>query len=197
MDREVDVPYFRKLKLDYEFLWNKFGLKKAMTPVKYFRLRPDNFPEIRLSQLADVYHRHSSLFSDVIKANDVESIKKLISGTTSHFWRTHYTFEKDHSERNKTTSIAFIDLLIINTIVPLKFCYLKEQGREQDETLFELMKMLPEESNRVVKKFNSLRSGTAENAFHSQALLYLKKAYCDKNRCLHCSLGLKILQRQV
>lgn len=197
LEQELEGPYFRKMKLDFEFLRNKFRLKKAMTAVKYFRLRPDNFPEIRLSQFAAVYHKQPSLFAEVMKARDIESIRMLFSGGTSDFWKTHYTFKKDHSERNKTVSTAFINLLIINTVVPLKFCYLREQGRDGDEVLFEMMKLLPEESNHVIKKFNHLRSGTSTNAFQSQALLQLKKDYCDKNKCLHCSLGLKILQRQV
>lgn len=194
LEREVEEPYFKRLKQDYEFLRNKFSLKRAMIPVKYFRLRPDNFPEIRLSQFAYVYCNEASLFSEVIRANDIERLRGLFAGRPNDFWKTHYTFEKNDSVRNKTMSRAFMDLLIINTIVPLKFCYLKEQGREEGEVLFEIMRQLPKESNQVIKKFNSLRGEPVKNAFQSQALLELKKAYCDKNNCLHCSLGIKILQ---
>jgi hypothetical protein len=80
--------------------------------------------------------------------------------------------------------------------VPLQFSYFKNQGKENEEVLLSVMESFKPEANSVTSKFNSLRPGTAENALQSQALLQLKKEYCDKKRCLHCALGVKFLQKE-
>ncbi len=196
LEQEVNDPYFHQLRKQYLFLKNKYRLKPAALPVKYFQLRPDNFPEIRLSQLVNVYNSRPHLFSHLMKAEDPVALKELLRGSADGFWEEHYTFSKSHPSRKKPLTNTFLELLIINTIVPLKFCYLREQGKEENELLIAVMRLLPAEKNRVIKKFNSLRPNIANNALRSQALLQLKKEYCDKNKCLHCSLGVKILQRQ-
>lgn len=89
-----------------------------------------------------------------------------------------------------------MELVIINTLVPVKFCYLQTLGREGDDLIVNLMSTLAKEENQVVAKFQDLRPGVAENALQSQALLHLKKHFCDKNRCTYCSLGLKLLQKK-
>ena len=195
LEKQVQEPYYIELKQEFDYLTKKFGLsREGITPVKYFRLRPDNFPEIRLSQFAAVYHEQSSLFSKVISAQNIEVLKKLFSAGVSEFWETHYTFQKPHRKRKKLLSPAFVELLIINTLIPLKFCYMKAMGEEREEQLLTLVTNLQKEDNKIIKKYNSIRPGTAENAMQSQALLQLKKEYCEKNRCLHCALGVKVLQ---
>ncbi|MFD0976246.1 DUF2851 family protein [Salinimicrobium gaetbulicola] len=192
-----EEPYFHSLRRKYEFLQNKFSLKKAEIPVKYFRLRPDNFPEIRFSQLAGIYESRSGLFSDINEAEEIDELRNILKTEASEFWKTHYTFAKPHSERRKPVSTAFTDLLIINTIIPLKFLYYKKVGvADKEEVMLGIMRKLKVESNVVVNGFNSIRPKTGITALHSQALLRLKKEYCDNNRCLHCSLGLKILKEQ-
>jgi hypothetical protein len=197
LEKEGEEIYFRQLREQYLFLKNKFSLTaEGVTPIKYFRLRPDNFPEVRLSQLADVYHRRQHLFSEVIKAEKSEALKELFKAEAAEFWATHYTFSKTHLVRKKQLSNNFRDLLVINSLVPLKFCYQKANGKEGDESLLELLRYLPAEANKVVRRFNEIRPGCAENALNSQALLQMKREYCEKSRCLHCSLGLNILHRK-
>ncbi|MEG9328082.1 DUF2851 family protein [Salinimicrobium catena] len=197
LEKEVEEPNFWQLRENYLFLKNKFSLTvEGITPVKYFRLRPDNFPEVRLSQVAAVYHRREHLFSKVIKAENPEHLKELFKAEAAEFWRTHYTFSKTHPVRKKQLSNNFLDLLVINSLVPLKFCYQKAMGKEGGESLLELMRQLPAEANRIIKKFTEIRPGSAENAFSSQALLHMKKDYCERSRCLQCSLGLNILHRK-
>lgn len=196
LEKPVQEPYFFKLQKDYQYLQKKFRLnREGITPVKYFRLRPDNFPEIRLSQFAAVYNQQSFLFSKMLEAETSEDLKTLFSAGASQFWESHYTFEKAHKKRKKLMSPSFVELLIINTLVPLRFCYMKRRGEEKEEQLLELMNGLKKEENQVVKKFNQIRPGTAVNALQTQGLLQLKKEYCDKNRCLHCVLGLKVLHK--
>ena len=196
LETKVQEPYLFELKEEYEFLQKKFRIsREGIIPVKYFRLRPDNFPEIRLAQFAAVYHEHAFLFSKMLAAQNSGDLKKLFSAGISRFWETHYTFKKEHKRRKKSLTPAFVELLIINTLVPLRFCYMRRRGEEREEHLLELISNIKREENQIVKEFNRLRPGTAVDALQSQALLKLKKGYCDKNRCLHCALGLKVLQK--
>lgn len=196
LHQKHDSTYFQELEKEYEYLKHKFTLnKKGVLPISYFRLRPQNFPTIRLSQLAVLLVSQKNLFSKLIETENLEDIHAIFSMETSLFWKTHYTFAKESKSRTKKLTKNFVDLLLINTIVPLKFCYASEKGEVDFEQLFDLMRQLSPEKNNVVKGFNNLRPKTAENAMDSQALLQLKKEYCDKNLCLHCNLGLKLLQK--
>lgn len=195
--RKHDHPYFDELRKEYDYLRHKFNLnRKGVLPISYFRLRPQNFPTLRLSQLARLLVTHANLFSKLIKSEDLNQIRTVFSVETSEFWKTHYTFDKESKKRVKKLSKNFIDLLIINTIIPLKFSYFSQNGNLDYENLFALMRQLPKEKNSIVQGFNRIRPDTAQNALSSQALIQLKKKYCDKNRCLHCNLGLKLLQKE-
>ena len=196
LEKEIEEPYFRELKKKYLFQKKKFGLKAATVPMKYFRLRPDNFPEIRLAQLAAIYHEQSSLFSQLIKIREPQELRELFSVEVSEFWKTHYSFSKSHSFRRKKLSDKILDLLIINTLVPIKFCYLKKTGKEDFEPLFQVMLSLKAEANQIIQKYELLKPGVAKNAMETQALIQLKKDYCERKRCLSCAVGLKVLQRE-
>ena len=197
LDGSHEEPYFINLKEEYLFLKHKLKLSsKGVLPVKYFRLRPDNFPEIRLAQLAAVYHKQKSLFSSLQKCRNAQEVYNLFDTDVSEFWNTHYTFARSHSHRKKKLSFKFLDLLIINTVVPVQFSYLKSKGKEGFEKIFPLIGSIPSEENEIINKFLSLRPAVARTAMESQALLQLKKEYCDKKACLNCAVGLKILNQQ-
>ena len=197
LEKDCQEPFFEKLKVDYLFLKHKFGLsREGIIPVRYFRLRPDNFPEIRLSQLAAVYHKQDALFNKMMSLRSSDDLKNLFFVELNDFWKTHYTFQKSHSTRKKLLTPGFLDLVLVNTLVPIKFCYLKSQGNEEHEQLLELVEATPVESNSVIQKFNKIRPGTASNSLESQALLQLKKEYCEQNKCLKCAFGVKFLQEQ-
>ncbi len=198
LEQSLDSGYYQVLKREYEFLKHKFNLNNEHVIIpKYFRLRPHNFPTIRLSQLAQLFYHNRNLFSEIISAKDSASIYGIFQTKTSEFWENHYTFGKRHKPRSKKLTRKFTDLLIINTIVPLKFCYLKHtgQGSEQDseDELLKLMEEIKAESNSTVSKFEQLKQGFAKTALQSQALLQLKNEYCDKNQCLRCEFGNKLL----
>jgi len=195
LNENIDQAYFASLKDEYQFLKKKFILDNSSVILpQYFRLRPDNFPTIRLSQLAQLYTNVPQLFSRIIHSRSKEEIYKLFSSATSEFWETHYTFKKDHKERKKKLTQSFIDLLIINTIVPFKYCYLKETGEKDTSEALNIITQIKHEKNSIVDNFNGLRSHTATNSCHSQALVQLKSEYCDKNACLKCVLGVKLIQ---
>ena len=195
LDSDVQEAYFLELKDEYHFLSNKFKLsQEGVSPLQFFRLRPPNFPTIRLSQLANLYCENQNLFSNIVEANSLEELYKLFSVKTSHFWETHYTFSKASKQSIKKTTKAFIDLLLINTIVPLKFSYAKHQGKAINEEIVALMEQLTSEKNSVIEKFNSLKK-VSNSALNSQALLQLKNEYCNKNKCLQCAVGNSLLNQ--
>lgn len=195
LEKEIEEPYYQNLQREYHFLRTKYNLdNRGIIPVKFFRLRPDNFPNLRLAQLSSVYHQNSQLFSEIIEAKNTKEIYRIFEIALPEFWETHYTFQKSHLRRKKPLSKNFIDLLIINTLVPLKFCFARQQGKDINEEIMNLMTSLKPESNQIIKKYEILRPKSAVNALQSQALLQLKRNYCEKHQCLKCTLGVNLLQ---
>lgn len=186
---DVQETYYLNLKKRYQFLRHKFNIdSQGVLPLQFFRLRPPNFPTIRLSQLATLYSRNTNIFSEVIAINSREDAYKIFNIETSDFWKSHYTFSKKSKESKKALTPSFIDLLIINTIIPLKFSYSKSQGKSIDDALFNLIRELKVENNSIVTKFLDLKL-IEKNALTSQGLIQLKQEYCDKNKCLQCAIG--------
>ena len=195
LDKNNEDGYFQELKKEYNYLKRKYRFNNSgVERPKYFRLRPENFPNIRLSQLAALYSTIPHLFSKIIGAKSREELQDIFRIETSAYWCSHYNFGKQHSARHKKLSAEFIDLLIINVIVPLQFSYFRTVGRENTQDLLNLMREIKAEKNSVIEKYNLLRPNTAVNALYSQGLLHLKKEYCDRNFCLKCSLGTKLIR---
>lgn len=191
----IENPYYTDLQERYSYLKKKFTLtNNAVSAPQFFRLRPPNFPTIRLAQLAAVYSQQPQLFSKIIAAKNVEEIQQLFNVTTTSFWDTHYSFTSTSSKRKKKISTSLIDLICINTIAVLKFCYTKLHGKEVSEEITTLLTAIAPEKNSIIKKYNNLKP-VATNAMHSQALLQLKRNYCEPNRCLQCAIGTHILDR--
>lgn len=189
LEDDVQECYFLDLKKRYQFLKQKFKLNnQGVLPLQFFRLRPPNFPTIRLSQFVNLYVLEQQLFSKIINVNTVDELYILFGKGVTEFWRTHYTFKTVSKKSKKNISKSFIDLLIINTIIPLKFSYAKAKGENIEEELFDLIKNLKIEKNSIVDKYLQLRT-IEKNALSSQALLQLKTFYCDKNNCLQCAIG--------
>ena len=115
-------------------------------------------------------------------------------GATSSFWNTHYTFEKSSKSSSKTLTKAFINLLIINTIVPIKFAFHKFNRYSNPDNVLAIIRNIPMEHNSIVDKFHSLYA-FGKTALDSQALIQLKHMYCSKNKCLQCAIGSAILNR--
>ena len=198
LDKKVEDVYYLQLKEEYDYLKRKFSLNNHVVErPKYFRLRPDNFPTIRLSQFASLYAGHTHLFSSVIKTNNRNDFLKIFKSDTSIYWKTHYNFGKPHPLKNKTLSESFIDLIIINTVIPIKFSWLQVTGSGDEHELLKILNDIKPEKNSIVDKFNQLRPGCGATALQSQALLHLKNEYCDKNYCMKCHLGAGLLKGSV
>ena len=194
LDAEKEDNYFKDLKFRYFYLLHKYQIeKKVFEPVQFFKHRPDNFPTIRLSQLANLYHVQQNLFSVISTLNSVKSSYEVFNVSASEYWQNHYQFDKESPKKKKKLSKSFIDLVIINTIIPLQFAYAKSQGKEISEDLIQLINGVAPEKNAIIDKFRSFGI-KAENAFETQSLLQLKNEYCNKSRCLECAFGMELLK---
>ncbi len=187
--------YFELLKDKYLYLSQKFSINnKAVNCPKYFRLRPSNFPTIRLSQLAVLLSEKQSLFSRIMEVNSLEDYYTIFKISANEYWDTHYNFGVSSTKKKKSLTKKFIDLLLINTIIPLKFIYANFLGKDVSEEIMNLASSIPIEENSIIKKFNQLRPAY-KNSLQSQGLLQLKNEYCNKYKCLQCTVGNSILKR--
>jgi len=196
LEAEPENEYVKSLQKEYQFLRNKYKLQPVNPAVfKFFRLRPPGFPTVRLAQLAAVYSQYPSLFAFLTGSRSAGKIYPVFADLElSGFWQNHYTLEKE-SPKNSPKKITgeFIQRIIINVIVPVKFAYARSLGKDINEELIDLLVSLPPEKNTIIARF-AKRGLKARNAFESQAYLELKKHYCDEKNCLNCTIGLQILK---
>ena len=195
LEVDSEESYVVNLKERYTFLKHKYQLtNQGVIPLQFFRLRPPNFPTIRLSQLVNLYYMEDNLFSKIISLQKKDDFYGLFKVGVTDYWKSHYTFSKESKSSNKLLTKSFIDLLIINTIIPIKFAYANSQGKFLEEELLSIIKSLDVEKNSVVDNFFKLRAFD-NNACNSQSLLQLKQEYCDKNKCLQCAIGNNLITK--
>jgi len=195
LDADKEDTYFKDLKFRYFYLLHKYQLdSKSEGQVQFFKHRPDNFPTIRLSQLAHLYHIHQNLFSKINSVSSVTTIYELFQLSTSVYWENHYQFDKESPKKIKKLSKSFVDLVLINTIIPIQFAYAKSLGKETTEDLMAMQAEVAPEKNAIIDKFDSFGI-KAINAFDTQSLLQLKNEYCTGGRCLDCAIGMELLKK--
>ena len=186
---ETIDSYPMQLQGEYEFLRHKFRIdSEGILPLQFYKLRPDNFPTIRLSQIVQLYHKHSNLFHKLMSASTLDQVYDIFNVQASTYWDTHFSFGNEQKHRPKKLTKSFIDLLIINVIIPLRFFYTQHLGKDESEILLVMMQSVQPEVNMTIKKYNSIRE-KARSAQETQALLELKSMYCDAHKCLSCAIG--------
>ena len=195
-DPEGD-EYYMKLKREYGYLAHKFGLTSMdVTRWRFLRLRPNNFPHVRIAQLASLYHRTYGLLSQLMEKETLKDVRDLLRGGTSEYWLTHYTFGGSSPSRPKTLSESSLNLLIINTVVTFLYAYGLHKGNERlctRATAF--LEELKPENNYIIRMWSECGLKVS-HAGDSQALIQLKKEYCDKKKCLYCRIGYEYLKRR-
>lgn len=193
--QEEKDDYQKSLKSEFEFLQKKFNIPFASIPLKYLRLRPPNFPTIRLSQLADTIHKHPRYFHFLTNTFDYHELVKFFDSVrTAEYWQTHYTF--GHASKKKVIkklSKPFVDRIILNAVIPVAFAYHKHIGSGIEEELLALYTKIPVEKNSIVHQWERLMDTKYSNSLQTQALLFLHKHFCKTVRCLECRFGWKIL----
>lgn len=196
LDTEQTGEYACYLKGQYDFFKHKYQLKPLTNSLfKTFRVRPRSFPCIRLAQLARLLSHSRGLFSRMLETEHLSCLKELFVTSVSFFWKTHSTFYAEDSFSSRQIGTASLNILIINTVIPVTFAYYRALGDDRKkESVISLLEELPGESNYITRMFE--RGGIpCSSAFDSQALIQLKKEYCDKKRCLRCRIGQKLLQQ--
>lgn len=197
LNKEIEDSYYTKLNESFNFLKHKYKLNnQAVLPIHFFRLRPLNFPTIRLSQLATLYNKNQNLFSEIINCNSKKDLYNLFDIQASEYWKAHFTFGKVSKKSDKKISKAFIYLLLVNSVIPVIFAYSKFKGNSEEEKILKLIQEIKPEKNSIINKFKELKLN-AKSALVSQALIELKTNYCSKNKCLHCAIGSALLNRNM
>lgn len=188
--------FYLKLRQEYSFLYKKYDLKPIEAHLwKFMRLRPVNFPTIRISQLASLINSSSGLFSKITEISKIDELKELFSARASSYWESHYRFNKAAAKKHSVElGENSINTIIVNVVVPFLFVY----GEMQDKHFLknralEFLEQLPSENNSVIRKWEALGI-KARSAFESQSLLQLKNMYCEKKKCLNCQIGTKLVK---
>lgn len=195
LEHPFKEAYPQLLQREFTAMRAKFNLSvMPSSQWRYMRMRPVNFPTVRLAQLAMMIHQHNNPFSNVKEASNANEVKSLFNVTASNYWDSHYRFETSTEPKPKHLGEATADVLLINAVVPLLFCY----GKAHKEATYceKALRFLEEtaaEVNSITHNFtaNGMR---AQNAMHSQAQLHLYQQYCRKKRCLECQIGNVLLR---
>lgn len=190
LEGTITDNYPNLLKTEYQFLSDKYALKCIDHKIwKFMRLRPANFPTIRIAQFANLLNVSSALLTRILEMKNLQDVVNLFRVETSEYWRTHYQFDIATERKNRLVGSASINLIIINTIVPFLFVYGKNKA---DESLREKallwLEQIRAEYNQIIRHFKELNI-KPQNAMQSQALIQLKTNYCDSKRCLECRIG--------
>lgn len=189
--------YPSDLLRSYRFYQDNYSLKPLEKGTwKFLRLRPVNFPTIRISQFADMIHRVNSFHENLENNLSLKDWVEIFRATATVYWDSHFTFERESPEKVKRIGENAIHLLLINGIVPLLFF----KGIEKDqpksiERVFSLLEEIPGEKNGLTALWSSLGMPST-HALFTQALKHLKHAYCDQKRCLDCRIGMRLLKKQ-
>lgn len=189
LQRQFTNDYAVMLQKEFFFLAKKYQLVSPEVRLFFLRMRPANFPTIRLAQLARLVHNSHHLFSVIREAADINTIKKLLNVTANEYWDHHYMLDEPTSFKKKNTGEQMVNNILVNTIVPIVFAY----GQYYNEQAYKnkaigWLQEISAEKNIITKGFETLDIAN-KNSFDSQSLIELKNAYCNKKRCLECTVG--------
>ncbi|GET30859.1 DUF2851 family protein [Prolixibacter sp. SD074] len=186
--------YYLSLRKEYRFLATKYSLKPIAGHLwKFMRMRPVNFPTIRLAQFARLIYNSQGLLGKLLEARNIDEIRGWFQVVASPYWDMHYHFNRESPVREKKLGEQSFRLLVINVLVPFYFLYGEHQNKLYlKNRALQLLEDLPAEDNMVIRKWK-LAGIEADNALESQALLHLKSRYCALKQCLSCGIGHKII----
>ena len=192
----IGDDYFIRLREEFSFLYKKYNLKTVEPHLwKFMRLRPVNFPTIRIAQLAHLIQKSQGLFSKIIETDNLPGLKNLFEVKASDYWDSHYRFNKN-TTRNQPKELGetSINTLIINVVAPFLFVYGEKQNQEHlKNRALDFLEQLPAEKNSIVKNWEVLGI-QPRSAFETQALIELKTHYCEPKKCLNCQIGNKLVK---
>lgn len=194
LEDKFEEDYPQLLQKEYQFQKSKHGIKPVPVPLLFLRMRPGNFPTVRLAQLAMLVHEAAHLFSKIKEADSVKDLKQWFDITANDYWHYHYRFDESSAFKKKKLGDTMIDNIIINTVVPVLFAYgnYHSEQKYKDKAL-QWLEETAGESNSITKGFHKIGIEN-KNAYDSQGLIELKTQYCERKMCLDCSVGNAILK---
>ena len=196
LEKEFIDAYPIMLQKEYAFLKQKYSLAGIHFPVHFLRMRPANFPTLRLSQLASLIHLSNHLFSRIKETESLKEVEKMFDVAANDYWHYHYVFDEESAFKRKTLGKQMIQNILLNTVIPMLYAYGWYNNNEalKSKALSWAEQTAPEKNN-ITAGFEKLgienRSG-----YDSQALIQLKNNYCNKIRCLECAIGNNILKKK-
>ncbi|MGI4749859.1 MAG: DUF2851 family protein [Janthinobacterium lividum] len=193
---EISDPYYISLQKEYRFLQQKYGLLPMQKHLwKFLRLRPSNFPTIRLAQFAAMMHRNNRFLSEILQAENIKNINASFNGINpSAYWLDHYQFGKIAKSCAKHLGQVSVENILINTVAVFLFAFGNEnQAETQRNKALLILEKLPCENNFIISSFISAGIKVS-SAGNSQALIELQNEFCNKKRCLECGIGHKLLK---
>jgi hypothetical protein len=196
LEKEFNEEYPRMLQKEYQFYKKKYKLEQPQLQLFFLRMRPANFPTLRLAQLAMLISNSTHLFSKVKESYSISEIKKLLEVTANDYWHYHYVFDETSAFKKKKLGAQMINNILINTIIPILFTYGFHHNDQQykDKAIAWLEDISPE-TNVITKGFEALTFSN-KNSFDSQAYIQLKNEYCNNKRCLECAVGNALLKNK-
>jgi hypothetical protein len=196
LNDEFTDDYGLNLQKEYRFLKKKYPLQELhKSDWKFLRLMPANFPTLRLAQFSALMHQSTNLFKKMMYEFELKKLMAFLKTSPSPYWETHYRFEEPSSKKLKPLGTNAIQSILINTIVPIKFAYGKHiENSLLQQNAFDILEKLGAENNAIIQVWKNLGL-EVKNSLQSQAFLQLKNEYCNSKRCLHCSIGYKLLKK--
>lgn len=197
LNENFDEHYPILLQKEYAFLQKKYKLERLNTAPQFLRMRPANFPTVRLAQLAMLIFNSSHLFSKIKAIENVKDVQKLFAVTANAYWNNHYQLNVLVQENKpKTLGNQMVQNILINTVIPVLFAYgIYNNNQAIKDKAMLWLQALPQENNAILKEWKNLNIEN-KNAFDSQSLLQLSKNYCKAFRCLECAVGNKLLKQE-
>jgi hypothetical protein len=198
LQKEFTEEYPFRLRQEYQFLRRKYRLDPAPVHLwKFMRLRPANFPTLRIAQFAMLIHRSFHLFQHIVAESQLSELTELFEGVqASEYWQYHFRFE-DHAQKKPARRALGADAvrnIIVNTVAPLRFMFGAQTGIDvYPEQSLALLEGLEPERNALITEWER-RGWTPVNAAESQGLLELFQNYCNRKRCLNCAIGHTLLR---
>lgn len=195
LNADFNDTYPQMLQKEYRFFQKKYNFLPLSLPIHFLRMRPGNFPSVRLAQLAKLIHQSSRLFSRVRSASSYEQVKSLLTVTANDYWHYHYRFDEQSPFKEKVLGPQMVNNLIINTMVPVVFAYgCIMDDQEVKSKAMQWLEATPSEHNRITGKWMALGLSN-RSAYDSQAFIELTRMHCLLKDCLNCAIGNAILKR--
>lgn len=196
LNSDAQDDYLQALKKEYEFLKHKHQLKPLEKHIwKFFRVRPNSFPTIRISQFASLIYKHTHLLSACLEITELNQMYDMFAVKASSYWETHFDFGREAGKSAKAIGKSTIDVLLINSVLPFMFSYGKFQNNQklQDKAI-DFLTEIKAENNSIIRNWHNFNIN-AKTAIDSQGLIHLKNVYCTNRKCLNCTIGHQLISK--